>query len=86
MSEIQDFRNEATLLTKLNNYYVTLFDKSISNGNSSKLNSTEDQLNIDTVYKNFDDNFIELIRKLDELYLKYSILEKSKNIRFSFNR
>lgn len=78
MSEKQILQNEVNLLTKLNNYYVMLFNKSISNGNSSELNLEEDQVTIDIVYKNFDHNFNEIIRKLDELYLKYSILERSK--------
>lgn len=85
MSEKQVLQNEVNILTKLNNHYVMLFNKSISKGNSSELNLEEDQVTIDIVYKNFDRNFNEIIRKLDELYLKYSILERSKNIRFNFN-
>lgn len=84
MSEKQYLQNEVTLLDKLNNHYVMLFNKSVSNGNTSELNSEEDSVTIDTVYKNLDGNFNEIIQKLDELYLKYSILERSKNIRFSF--
>lgn len=78
MSGKQDLQNEVNILTKFNNHYVSLFNKSISNGNTSELNSEEDQVTIDTVYKNFDDKFNEIIQKLDELYLKYSILERSK--------
>lgn len=85
MSEKQYLQNEVNILTKLNNHYVSLFNKSVSNGNASELNSEEDPVTIDTVYKNFDDKFNEIIQKLDELYMKYSILERSKNIRFNSN-
>lgn len=84
MSGKQDLQNEVNILTRLNNYYVMLFNKSISNGNASELDLEEDQVTIDVVYKNIDVKFNEIIRKLDELYMKYSILERSKNIRFSF--
>ena len=80
----QDLQNEVNILTRLNNHYVMLFNKSISNGNTSELNLEEDQVTIDVVYKNLDAKFNERIQKLDELYMKYSILERSKNIRFSF--
>ncbi len=82
----QDLQNEVNILTKLNNHYAMLFNKSVSNGgNASELNSEEDQVTIDTVYKNLDVKFNEIIQKLDELYMKYSILERSKNIRFNSN-
>lgn len=85
MSEKQDLQNEVNILTRLNNHFVMLFNRSVSNGgNASELNSEEDQVTIDVVYKNLDGNFNEIIQKLDELYMKYSILERSKNIRFSF--
>lgn len=85
MSGKQDLQNDVNILTRLNNHYVMLFNKSVSNGNASELNSEEDQVTIDVVYKNLDVKFNEIIQKLDELYMKYSILERSKNIRFNSN-
>lgn len=86
MSGKQDLQNEVNILTRLNNHYVMLFNRSVSNGgNASELNSEEDQVTIDVVYKNLDVKFNEIIQKLDELYMKYSILERSKNIRFNSN-
>lgn len=81
----QDLQNEVNILTRLNNHFVMLFNKSVSNENASELNSEEDPVTIDTVYKNLDVKFNEIIQKLDELYMKYSILERSRNIRFNSN-
>lgn len=75
----QELRNQVTLLVNLSDYYEMLFNEYVLNGNTSELNLEGDQVTIDAVYKIIDAKFIEIIQKLEELYLKYSKIDKNRS-------
>lgn len=74
----QELRNQVTLLVNLSDYYEMLCNEYILNGNASELNLEKEEVTVDLVYKTFNSYLTQIVDKLEELYLKYSKLDKNK--------